>query len=295
MSLTKFSIINAVIEFGSLTKAAANLGLTQSAVSHAITSLEGEWGFPLIKRERSGIRLTANGERMIKHIRKVLKEYEQLQQEVAAINGLEIGTIRIGTFTTVSSQWLPGIIKQFQEEYPFVEIKLMEGETYEEIEQWLLDGSIDFGFSTVPSSPSLDFIPLKKDKMCCVVPINHHFGDKSCLSLEDIKEERFIMPKWGNDNHIIQSLKKKMLQVKFEISDDQAILSMVRHGLGISILPEMVMLNLRKSDIRLIDLEGDSYRTIGIATPSLKKLSPAASKFIAVIQFWLKEQQLLDY
>ena len=78
LSLAKFEIFNTVVELGSLTKAGEALGLTQSAVSHAISSLESEWGFSILNRGRSGINLTSNGEHVLKYIREMLKWNEEM-------------------------------------------------------------------------------------------------------------------------------------------------------------------------------------------------------------------------
>jgi DNA-binding transcriptional LysR family regulator len=80
------------------------LNLTQSGISHAITSLETELGFSLLTRGRSGIYLTNNGERMLTYIRDILSLNDKIKQEVTAINGLEVGLVRIGTFTSVATQ-----------------------------------------------------------------------------------------------------------------------------------------------------------------------------------------------
>ncbi|WP_042347353.1 LysR family transcriptional regulator [Bacillus massiliigorillae] len=295
MSLTKFEILSTVVVEGSLTKAAESLSMTQSAVSHAISSLELEWGFALLNRDRSGISLTNNGERVLKHIRDVLQYNESLKQEVASINGLEVGTVRIGSFTSVSALWLPEIIKEFEMQYPSIEIKIFEG-NYDDIEQWILEGSIDFGFLTLPSSNTLETVPLKKDKVRCVLPINHHLCHNKTILFEEMKREPFIMPKWGNDNDVVPLLKKNKdaFQVKYEIVEEATIIAMVRHGLGISILPEMLLVDVQ-DDIAIVDLEGEHYRTIGIATQSIKKISPASKRFITLVKSWLQANNLLDY
>lgn len=109
MSITKYQVFLSTVELGSLTKTAEALNLTQSGVSHAIASLEEEFGFLLLIRDRAGIRLTSNGERLLRYVRDILQANERLKQEVAAINGLETGTVRIGSFVSVSTQWLPPI------------------------------------------------------------------------------------------------------------------------------------------------------------------------------------------
>lgn len=114
MSLARYEVFNTVVELGSLTKAAEALNITQSAVSYSIANLEAEFGFPLLIRSRSGITLTSNGQRMLKSVRTVLHWDEKLKQEAASIKGLEVGTVRIGAFTSVCIQWLPRLLKNFK-------------------------------------------------------------------------------------------------------------------------------------------------------------------------------------
>lgn len=172
MSLTKFEIFLKTVEIGNLSRAAEALNVTQSGVSHAIRSLELEYGFQLLSRNKTGIRLTENGNRVLTHVRKIVNHNERLKQAVAEINGIEAGTLRIGTFTSVSTHWLPAIIHRFHLEHPRIEIKLMEGD-YDTIETWIQQGVIDLGFMSLPSSSHLESIPLRKDRMLCVLPKDH--------------------------------------------------------------------------------------------------------------------------
>ncbi|QWU17000.1 DNA-binding transcriptional regulator, LysR family [Paenibacillus sophorae] len=292
MSLAKFEVFHTVVELGSLSQAAAELGLTQSAVSHAIASLESEWGFSILSRGRAGVHLTSNGELVLQYIREILKWNEQLKQQIACINGLEAGTVRIGTFSSVSIQWLPRIMSYFAERHPSIEIKLLEG-SYDDIEHWISSGAVDFGFLSLPSLKSFEVIPLKKDRMLLIVPEKHPFALLNEVRFEQIKEEMFIMPKKSCDNDVRRVLKENNVTptIKFELEDDQAIISMVQNGMGISILPEMVLYRV-PNNIRILGLEGDHYRSIGIAAPSFKSMSPAAKKFVKYIQSWLNESQI---
>lgn len=295
MTLSKYEVFNTIVELGSLTKAAERLNLTQSGVSHAIAGLESEFGFLLLTRDRSGVCLTSNGERVLEYIREIIHSNEKLNQEVAAIKGLEVGTVRIGTFATVSAQWLPGIIKRFQNRFPAIEIQLLEGD-YDDIDGWISRGVVDFGFVSLPTSKAFEAIPLKKDRMLCILPQEHPLGQHNVISFDQIKEEPFIMPKWGFDNDVTRTLKEHKVnpRVKYEVEGDQAIIAMVQNGLGISILPEMVLFRVPKT-VRVIKLAGHHYRTIGIAVHSLKNMSPAAQKFRECIQSWLMEEKLLDF
>ncbi|WP_421101635.1 LysR family transcriptional regulator [Sporosarcina psychrophila] len=291
MSLVKFEIFSTVVESGSLKQAAEIHGLTQSAVSHAIASLESEWGFTILIRGRAGIKLTSNGERVLRHIHEMLKWNEQMMQEIANIKGLEIGTVRIGTFSSVSVQWLPEILKSFNTDLPDIEIKLLEGD-YDTLEHWIATGAVDFGFVSLPTSKSFEVIFLKKDRMLCILPDEHRLANQQEVSFADIKEEMLIMSKKGSDNDLKRIFHENNVtpHIKFELADDQAIISMVQNGMGISILPEMVLYRV-PHNVRILSLEGENYRSIGIAAPSFNTISPAAQKFIDYMKAWLNNSQ----
>ncbi len=287
MSLVKYEILNKVAEVKSFTKAADALALTQSAVSHAITNLESEFGFLLVNRNRSGITLTTEGETMLLAIRKVLQENEKVHQEAASLLGLAKGTIKIGIFKSVSTKWLPEIIRLMEKNYPEIQIQLKEGD-YLEIEQWLLSGEIDCGFINITHSSQFHIISLKKDRLLCVVSDQSALYHQKTVSFEDLEKEPFIMPTYGGYHDIKQLFEEHGIQpdIRFELMDESAILSMVTHHLGISILPEMLLDSIPQ-ELRAIPFQIDSYRSIGLATRY--HLSPAAKKFAETTQAWLQD------
>ncbi|MHA7096717.1 LysR family transcriptional regulator [Priestia aryabhattai] len=287
MSLVKYEILNKVAEVKSFTKAADALALTQSAVSHAITNLESEFGFLLVNRNRSGITLTTEGETMLLAIRKVLQENEKVHQEGASLLGLAKGTIKIGIFKSVSTKWLPEIIRLMEKNYPEIQIQLKEGD-YLEIEQWLLSGEIDCGFINITHSSQFHIISLKKDRLLCVVSDQSALYHQKTVSFEDLEKEPFIMPTYGGYHDIKQLFEEHGIQpdIRFELMDESAILSMVTHHLGISILPEMLLDSIPQ-ELRAIPFQVDSYRSIGLATRY--HLSPAAKKFAETTQAWLQD------
>ena len=288
MSINKYKVFVKVVELGSLTKAAEVMGFTQSGVSHMINSLEDEFNITLLNRSRSGVSLTSNGEKILKTIREILRWNEHLEQEVAAIHGLEIGTIRIGTFTSVSVHWLPGIIQDFQRDYPHIEIDLVEGD-YRDIEEWLSEGKIDCGFLSLPTWDTFDIIPLHRDQMLVLLPMDHALSKESTVSLSQLEDESFIMLSKGSDDDVNRVLEHASFKpkIKYTVGDDYAIMAMVERGLGISILPGLV-LGGQQRNIRLVELEEPFYRSLGIAVSSKEELSPAAKRFITYVQNYLK-------
>ncbi|KUP25372.1 hypothetical protein AWJ19_17455 [Paenibacillus sp. DMB5] len=121
MAIFQYKVFLTVVESGSFTKAGEKLGLSQSGVSHNISTLETELGIVLLRRNRNGISLTDAGERVIPHIRQIIHHAKLLEQEAALIQGIEVGTIKIGTFPSFSSKFLPGLIHIFIKRFPGIQ------------------------------------------------------------------------------------------------------------------------------------------------------------------------------
>lgn len=102
-----------VLETGSFSKTAEELGYTESVVSQMIVSLEKELSTTLLVRSRRGIRLTSDGQELLPYINNVCSSYYELKEKVSALHGLKPAVIRIGTFSSISCYWLPGLIKEF--------------------------------------------------------------------------------------------------------------------------------------------------------------------------------------
>ncbi|AZU64448.1 LysR family transcriptional regulator [Neobacillus mesonae] len=288
MTISRYEVFAKVVELKSFSKAAVMLNLTQPGISHAINSLESEWGIPLILRSRSGVELTADGARILKHVRELLRINEEINQEVSAINGLEVGTVKVGTFSSVAAQWLPNIITFFQNDNPKIEVEIFQGD-YKSIENWLLDNVIDCGFLALPSSSnSLKSIPLKKDPMVCIVSKQNPLHKQKRIMFHQIEKESFIIPREGGNIDVTRIFKKYNVKpkIKYELFDDNAIASMVENNHGISILSEMTLRGF-SNNVSILSLEEDSFRLIGLATS--QSISPATEKFIQYVKSWVDQ------
>lgn len=289
MNIGKYETLMAVVEYGSLTRAAQSLGCTQSAVSHSIESLEQELGFALLKRGRAGVRLTGEGERLIPAVRNLLNSAEQLAQTAASIRGLESGTVRIGSFTSVAVHWLPPVLKEFQKDYPRVEFKLLNGD-YHDVEQWLMEGSIDIGFVNVPSTVDCECIPLMEDRLLAILPRHSRFESYPRFPLVGCETEPFISLLESSDHDARRALEAAGVKpnVRFYTKDDYAIIAMVEQGLGISIMPEL-LLKGRHDDIQMLPLVPEARRTIGIAIAAGDKAGPATRRFADYVVRYVTE------
>ncbi|WP_342470798.1 LysR family transcriptional regulator [Ureibacillus sp. FSL K6-3587] len=272
-----------VIEKGSFTKAAAELGYTQSAISQMIQALEEELGTTLIYRSRKGIMLTPDGEEFLPFITRVANSHAELMEKAREMQGLATGNIRIGTFTSVSSNWLPSLMQDFKKLYPSVQFQLQQGE-YTSIVKYIKEGSVDFGFVNPDAAEDLETVALKQDHMLAILPEDHPLVSQPTVSLEDLAEEPFILLEEGELNEPLEAFKKKGLRpnIQFRVIDDYTIMSMVENGLGVSILSEMVMNKVRYRFVKK-KVEPPITRTLGIAYKNKKTLPSASRYFIDFI------------
>lgn len=290
MNLSKYETFMRLVEAGSYTKAAEAMGCTQSAVSHSIDSLEKELGFALVKRGRVGAHLTAEGERLLPAVRNLLSGAEQLRQLASLIRGLDSGTVRVGTFTSVAVHWLPSVLKTFQNDYPNVEFILKNGD-YHDIEEWLTDGSIDVGFVNVPCAIECECIPLIEDRLLAILPLNSRFDSYPRFPLTECEREPFISLLESSDQDARRALDAAGVKpnVRFYTKDDYAILAMVENGLGISIMPEL-LLKGRTEKLRVLPLVPEAKRTIGLAIAAGSKAGPATRRFADYVVSYVTQQ-----
>lgn len=290
MSIKKYEVLLRVVELGSLTKAAEASGCSQSAVSHMLNDLEEEFGFSILKRSRGGVQLTENGARILPSIRGILNYNEQLNQTVASIRGLNTGVIRIGTVTSVAVQWLPGILKQFMQEHPGIDFKLFNGD-YGDVNRWLSEGSIDVGFLALPADTSCECIPLMEDRMLAILPKDHPYATLPKFPVAQVQYESFIslLESSDHDTRAIWNNSGVTPNIRFTSKDDYAIIAMVEQGLGISIMPELLLQN-HTDDVVVMELVPKASRLIGLAIPNASRTSPATRSFADCVVNWIKER-----
>ncbi len=284
MNIQKYQAFLKTVEYGSFTKAAQAMGYTQSRISHIISELEREWDVVLLERGRAGVRLTSDGVKLLPFMRRVCEEHERLQTQVDALHGLETGMLRIGTFSSVATHWLPNMIKAFQADYPNIEFELLLGD-YTEIERWIAEGRVDCGFLRLPTAGDMDCIPVAADRLLAILPETHPLaGGDDAFPVEALAEYPFMLMEKGAKAEIAAIFEKHNLapRVMFTTWDDYAIMSMVEKGLGISILPELILQRIPYR-ITAKELSVPAYREIGIAMRDKDTLSLATRRFLQYI------------
>lgn len=285
MNILKYMAFIKTVEYGSFTKAAEVLNYSQSGISRMINDLEKEWKITLLERNRTGVKLTSDGSRLLPYAKSLCEEYQKLQMQVDDLHGVQSGIIRIGTFSSVATHWLPNIIKAFQKDYPGIDYELLLGD-YTEIEEWIAEGRVDCGFLRLPTRPEFETIYLEQDNLLAILPENHPLAKCDKVPLADLCHEPFMLLEKGAKAEISEVFERNHLtpQVHFTTWDDYAIMSMVESGLGISILPQLI---LKRIPYHIVakELDVPAYRHIALALRERKTASLAVKKFLEYLEY----------
>lgn len=287
--MTRYLALQKVVEWKSFSKAAKELGFTQSALSQMISALEKELSTPLLIRSRSGIELTSEGKELYPYVERMISYYRATQEKAEEIRGLESGTIRIGTLASISAHWLPRLLKEFQEQYPKVNFVIHQGD-YTSIQEWIKTDRIDFGFVNPKAVSGLELLVLKEGDMLAVLPENHPLTAKEEIPLQDLAKEPFILLEEGHYYEPLEAFRSVGVSpnIKYTIHDDYAIMSMVEAGLGISILAELILLRTNYHLV-LKKTIPPITRTIAIGYKNKNYLSLASRIFIESLQKHISE------
>lgn len=285
MNVLKYMAFVKTVESGSFTRASELLHYFQSGISRMISDLEREWSLTLLERGRGGVRLTSDGMKMLPYARSLCEEYEKMQGQVRDLHGLQSGILRIGTISSVATHWLPRIIKAFQGDYPRIEYELLLGD-YEEIEEWIEEGRVDCRFVRLPTRDSFETIRIHEDRLMAVLPEDHPLAALEKVPLAEMCRDPFMLLERGAQAEVSELFQRNGLspRVNFTTWDDYVVMSMVEQGLGISILPELILQRIPyRIAIRELDLP--AVRELVLAMRGKGALSLAVRRFLEYLDF----------
>ena len=283
--LCKYLAFLKTVETGSFTQAARQLHYAQSSVSKMVADLEAEWGVTLFERGKSGAVLTSQGTELVPLVRRVLAEHRMLEGRLAQLHDLTCGTVRIGTFASPAIHWLPPIFSRLQRDYPGIGYEMLLGD-YEEVERWIEEGRVDCGFLRLPTLPGFDVLPLRQDEYKVVLPVGHPLAEKAAVAIEDLNGLPFLLLEHGGKTEVSLLLEQSHVHpdIRFTTWEDFAVMAMVEQGLGVGILPEMILRRIPYR-IEVRPLQTPYYRSIGLAVKDRRHLSPAVRKFLEYLPF----------
>ena len=281
MSLLKYTALLKAIEFGSISQAAEAMEYTQPAISRMIADLEKEWGVELLHRSRAGLEVSSACERLLPILYAIQADCEELAYMVGEFHGVQTGRVRIGSFTSVSDMWIPGLLKSFQELYPNIEFNVINLDTYAEVEEWIRYGKVDCGFVSLPTTSDLETRFLMRDELVAVLPADHPLADAEEFPIQALENAPFIKCLEKADYEVSRFLDSipYMPKMCYEASNDHTILAMVENGLGISISHSLIAATPRYN-IVWKRFDKGQHRDIGIATAKNARLTSAAKLFI---------------
>lgn len=293
VKLSQLRALNAIAHCGNFSEAALQMGLSQSAVSHAIASLEAELGVVLLARGRHGAVLTPVGERVLTHARSMLQLLELIGREANASKGLQSGQVRIASFRSAATHILPGVIAEFHKRYPGISVTIAEYRGDDGVEQALREGRVDIGFTCVPTNSEFESWELFKDEYIALFPPQAQIPEQ--IGWDDLARYPFIMPPtsdycailiWGHLARLNQSL-----TATYEIMEDSTIVSMVSQGLGATIIGRLAAEPF-PPNIQARSLPDPLERTIRIATLAEALHPPAVYAFLETIKTSIRLDQM---
>ena len=237
----------------------------------------------MLSRSRGGAGLSADGEEIYPYVLKLLNAGESLRHKAQEMQGLENSVIRVGAFTSISIYWLPQLMKGFMELYPNVEFEISTGDDRVN-EELIKNGEIDFGFVTESPSMDLPHRIICENSLDVVLPVGHPLAGKKTVKIEDLKDEPLINNESGPSSEPLEMFEERGItpNVKYVLENDEAVLSMVEAGLGVSILSEVSIENTNR-DVLSRRLSPPLKRVTTIAYRDEKLLPLAARKFIDYI------------
>ncbi len=279
MDTKKLEALLTAVELGSFTRAAEVLGYTQSGLTHMMNSLEKDLGFTVLVRGRSGVRLTPSGQRILPMVRDCLASVSALEREITLINTHKEDSVRVAAYESIARHWLPEIIQQFRREHPDVTVDIQMG-SVDEVYRWVTEDRVGMCFASRQEPLPLEWTTLRDDELLAILPPDYDSGEE-VFPVEGFGDQEFLMPSMGFDKDILRVLNAHGVAplIRTTQVSDSAVISMVEHGLGVSVLSRLVLRG-RQNSVRALPLEPRAVRELGIASRPKKELRPIVRLFI---------------
>ena len=264
MDAKKLAALAAAVDQGSFTRAAEQLGYTQSGLTHMMNSLEREIGFSVLLRDRRGVRLTPAGQRIMPMVRQCLAANQALEREIALVNSHQEETVRVASYASIAMHWLPELIEQFRRRYSGVSVDVQMG-SVEEVYRWVREGRVDMAFASRQESSTLDWTPLKPDPLLAILPRSFDTGGAARLDVRRLGGQEFLMPYGRFDIDVGAAFRKYGVKPVIRPChvDDETVIRMVGKGLGISMMAEM-MIRGKLNGVKTLPVSPSVSRELGM-------------------------------
>ena len=246
LDVKRLKVLHEVAKQGSFSAAAEALSYTQSAVSQQIAALEREAGTTLVERSARGIRLTDAGEALVRHADAIITRLTDAEAELEAIAGLRGGRIRLASFSTAGSTFVPHAIATFHDLHPGVEISLKEADPEESV-PLLKTGQLDIAILFEPHGAGdltdVDKVHLLEDPMSVVLPESHPAASKAKVRLKDLAGDAWVQTTETCPCGAIVADHCRAAgfepNVAFESDDYLTVQGLVAAGVGVALIPSL--------------------------------------------------------
>ncbi len=276
MDLVTVRSFLAVAAQGNVTRAAAELRISQPGLSRAIARLERELGTPLFDREGRTLRLNHYGAIFREHAERLVAAEDVARRALAQAADPERGEVGLAFLHTQGTAFVPELLGAYRREHPRVTFRLSQGSA-EHLESEVADGRADMAI-TSPRPASLAWHPLTTERLRLAVPAGHRLAGRSQVRLADASGEPFILMRHG---YGLRSIAEELLraedlapEIAFEGEDTPTLRGLVAAGLGVAVVPP----GERTTGVAEVMIEG-AHRTIGLAWVDGRARPPAVENF----------------
>ena len=267
MDTKKLEALAMAVRMGSFTRAAETLGYTQSGLTHMMNSLETELGLTLLLRGKSGVRLSPAGQELLPELRSLADAADALDLAAEQLRQRNCSTLRLGAYSSIARHWVPQIMAEYRKVCPDTQVSLiMDGLV--ELYSAVRDDQLDCIMTSYDESLAQGFgwIPLWEDELVAVLPESFPLeGD--VMPVERFDESQFLMPSQGADTYILPIFAASPRKIGPHIIttnlDDESIVSMVEHGLGVSLLSRLVVKGMNYQ-VKIVPISPKYFRSLGI-------------------------------
>jgi len=280
MNVQRLNIILAALRCGSLTKAAEELGYTQSGLTYAINSFENELGLPVVIRDASGIRLSKDGEELLPYMEEMIAAERRLVDGAKEILSRRGNMLNVDAYPSMAITLLPELIAGFNSIFPDIHINIQVCSRDETVAR-LQSGMCDFGFGGQIHLPDCDWLPLLKDPTYAILPEDFPTDGMEAFPIAELKRHPFVRPVyWAEENEIASQLEAFGIEAQFVVNspDNAPVIAMVEQGLAISAIPELTL--LPNARIKALPLEPSCHRMLGVNYRRSPTEGTAAASFL---------------
>ena len=273
----KLRALLTAVQCGSFGKATAQLGYTQSAMTHLVNKLEAELGCTLLVRSSHGVRLSEEGEHLLPYIQNYLAASDALRQEAAAQGEQYSRILRIGCFASIARARLPELLQKFRKLHPEIKVDVLVGGY--ELAAALEEERVHIALVEESCGKGFYWTPLTDAPLVAVVPPDFPWTEET-ISLDRLLQETFLS---CPEQYVTRLLPPDTTRLEVTASDDAAILSMVAAGLGVSVLSAFSLVGY-EGQVRVIPLTEPVFRSLGAAVKSPPPANSAARYFLSFLK-----------